>query len=93
MHLKGFLRGFRYGFYGWLIVRFNVLLLLLLCLLYILKVFEAFSLRPGSTVHCIYVFSLPLNPGQKSGQKTGLATYSKKNKGYQKTYQKVKLNN
>ena len=35
---------------------------------------------PGSTVHCIYCFSLApnpgQNPGQKSGQKSGGGTFS-----------------
>ncbi len=37
-----------------------------MCLL-LFVVFTGFSLRPGSTVHCIYGFSAPQNPGQKSG--------------------------
>ena len=30
-----------------------------------------FFLSPGSTVHCIYGFSPPPNPGQNPGQKSG----------------------
>ena len=29
------------------------------------------SLSPGSTVHCIYGFFAPQNPGQNPGQKSG----------------------
>ena len=38
--------------------------------LWLLFVALCFFLRPGSTVHCIYGFSPPPNPGQKPGQKS-----------------------
>ena len=31
---------------------------------------QGFSLRPASTVHCIYGFPLPQKPGQNPGQKS-----------------------
>ena len=33
--------------------------------------FKVFSLGRAETVHCIYVFSPPPNPGQNPGQKSG----------------------
>ena len=45
------------------------------CLMYIVQCFFLssfeliFPLRSGSTVHCIYVFSPPWDPGQRPGQK------------------------
>ena len=35
------------------------------------RFFNFCSLRPGSTVHCLYGFSPPQNPGQNLGQKSG----------------------
>ena len=37
----------------------------------VFKVFNVFANRPGSTVHCIYCFSPPSNPGQDPGHKSG----------------------
>ena len=46
------------------------------------SVFQCFSLRAGRTVHCIYGFPPPRDPGQKSGQKPGQNFWSNaKNSG------------
>ena len=37
----------------------------------VLLPFKRVFLRPGSTVHCIYDFSSPENPGQNPGQNSG----------------------
>ena len=39
--------------------------------------FQCFSLRPGSTVHCIYVFSAPPKPWPKPWPKTLAKTLAK----------------